>query len=199
MGLVLGMCPYSRDPVPEVSVTWQAAPVATALILVDVQRNMLEGDLPVPTAAEVRPALESLLARARDAGAVVVHVQNDGAEGDPDEPGTEGWELVLPAAPGEQVVCKAEPDTFADNPDLAASLSAAGVEGVVVAGMQSEYCIAATSRGALRHGFTVTLASDAHATYDDECRAITIAARVQRELVHDGVAALPAAGIDFAG
>lgn len=173
--------------------------MAAALILADVQRKMVEGDMPVPAAAGVRPALESLLERARDAGAVVVHVQNDGGDGEPDEAGSEGWELVLPTVPGELVLRKTGPDTFADNPDLAESLAAEGVDRVVVAGMQSEYCIAASSRGALRHGFAVALVSDAHATYDDEDSAAAIAARAQRELVHDGVAALPAAGIDCAG
>src|SRR5262245_4074886 len=50
----------------------QDAAMATALLLVDVQRNMLEGNTPVPAADQVRPALQSLLARARTAGALVV-------------------------------------------------------------------------------------------------------------------------------
>lgn len=53
--------------------------MAKALMLIDVQRNMLEPPTPVPSAATTRQALQDLLLRARQAGALVIHVQNDGA------------------------------------------------------------------------------------------------------------------------
>jgi len=173
--------------------------MATALLLVDVQRNMLEGSTPVPAAGQVRPALQSLLTRARSAGALVVHIQNDGPEGSPDEPGTEGWELVFPPVPGELAVRKTEPDVFIADACLASALTARGVDRVVVAGMQSNYCIAQTSRGALRHRFTVLLASGAHATYDEQDSAAIISASVETALSRDGVDVVPAAGITFSG
>jgi nicotinamidase-related amidase len=116
---------------------------------------MLEGDAPVPAAGQVWAGLEALLTAARAAGAVVVHVQNDGSSGEPDEPETDGWRLVFPAIGGELVVRKDVPDTLVANPDLAWSLREQGVDRVVVAGMQSEYCVEAISRGALGHGFEV--------------------------------------------
>ncbi len=173
--------------------------MATALLLVDVQRNMLEGSTPVPAAGQVRPALQSLLTRARSAGALVVHIQNDGPEGSPDEPGTEGWELVFPPVPGELAVRKTEPDVFIADACLASALTARGVDRVVVAGMQSNYCIAQTSRGALRHSFTVLLASGAHATYDEQDSAAIISASVETALSRDGVDVVPAASITFSG
>lgn len=154
----------------------------TALLLVDAQRNMLEGDFPIPAAAQIKPALESLLTRGRKAGALVVHVQNDGPPGEPDEPGTVGWELIFPAAEAEIVVRKGVPDAFAANTDLASDLRASGVKRVVVAGMQSNYCVAATSLGALENGFEVVLASGAHATYDEKESAATISEKVEDEL-----------------
>jgi streptothricin hydrolase len=172
--------------------------MTSALLFIDVQRNMLEGDQPVPAAGAVRPALRALLAAARAAGAVVVHVQNDGPPGEPDEPHTDGWQLVFPAAGGELVVRKGVADAFAANPDLAASLRDRGVDRVVVAGMQSDYCVQATSRGALGHGFEVLLASGAHATYDDRAvSAADIATGVEKELGTEGVAVLPAAEVRF--
>jgi nicotinamidase-related amidase len=159
----------------------------TGLLLIDVQRNMLEGDGAVPAAPSVRPALTTLLDRARAAGAVIVHVQNDGAEGDPDLPDTPGWELVFSPAGEELVVRKDQPDTFAANPDLAGVLRQRGVERVVMAGMQSEYCIQATARAARAAGFDVVLAAGAHATYDDTAPAPEISAQVEEGLVLDGV------------
>lgn len=170
----------------------------TALLLVDVQRNMLEGDAAVPAAGQLRPALAALLATARTAGAVVVHVQNDGSSGDPDQPQTEGWQLVFPAADGELVVRKAVPDTFAANPDLAGWLRARGVDRVVVAGMQSELCVEATSRAALAQGFEVLLAGGAHATFDDRSvAAAAISTGVEKELGTEGVRVVPAAELRF--
>jgi nicotinamidase-related amidase len=170
----------------------------TALLFVDVQRNMLEGDNPVPAAAAVRPALQALLATARTAGAVVVHVQNDGPSGEPDEPHTGGWRLVFPPADGELVVRKDVSDTFAANPDLAGSLRGRGVDRVVVAGMQSDYCVQATSRGALGLGFEVVLAGGAHATYDaGSVSAAELAAGVEKDLATEGVRVVPAAQLRF--
>jgi nicotinamidase-related amidase len=68
---------------------------------------------------------------------------------------------------------------------------------VVVAGMQSDYCIGATSRGALSHGFKVVLASGAHATYDGQDSAANISAAVETDLSREGVLVLPASDIQF--
>jgi streptothricin hydrolase len=111
--------------------------MATALLLVDVQRNMLEGNTPVPAAAQVRPVLQSLLARARTADALVVHIQNDGPAGSPDEPQTQGWELVFAPVRGELAIRKAGPDIFTADACLATTLTARGIDRVVVAGMQT--------------------------------------------------------------
>jgi nicotinamidase-related amidase len=45
-------------------------------------------------------------------------------------------------------------------------LRESGVTSLAVAGIQSEMCVAATSRGALTRGFTVILARDANSTHD---------------------------------
>jgi nicotinamidase-related amidase len=68
--------------------------MASVLLLVDVQKNMLLPPEPVPDADSVAVAIEEVLERARSAGAVVVHIRNNGGEGDPDAPGVPGWELV---------------------------------------------------------------------------------------------------------
>ena len=168
-----------------------------ALMLIDVQRNMLEPPTPVPAAASVRGALEDLLARARRAGALVVHVQNDGPSGDPDQPGTDGWQLVFPVNDGELIVGKDQPDTFAANPTLAGDLAGQQVTGVVIAGMQSNYCVAESSRGALKRGLQAILASGAHATYDEDEPASVISAQIERDLAAEGVTVLPCADVSF--
>jgi nicotinamidase-related amidase len=168
-----------------------------ALMLIDVQRNMLEPPTPVPAAASIREALQDLLLRARGAGALVIHVQNDGPPGEPDEPGTDGWQLVFPADAGELVVRKGQPDTFAANPALVKDLAANEVTEVVIAGMQSNYCVAESSRGALKHGLQAILASGAHATYDENEPAAAISAQIERELAVEGITILPFDTVSF--
>ena len=171
--------------------------MARALMLIDVQRNMLEPPTPVPSAAAIRDALQDLLLRARQAGVLVIHVQNDGPPGDPDEPGTDGWQLVFPVDPGELIVRKDQPDTFAANPALAGELAAKEITGVIIAGMQSNYCVAESSRGALKQGLQAILASGAHATYDEDESASVISAQIERELALEGVTVLPFHDVTF--
>ncbi|HEY7175386.1 MAG TPA: isochorismatase family protein, partial [Micromonosporaceae bacterium] len=58
---------------------------------------------------------------------------------------------------------------------------------VIVVGLQSEYCVRATSLAALKRGHAVTLVSGAHATYDDGKPAADISADVETELRSAGV------------
>jgi streptothricin hydrolase len=171
--------------------------MARALMLIDVQRNMLEPPTPVPAAASIREALQDLLLRARGAGALVIHVQNDGPPGEPDEPGTDGWQLIFPAGAGELIVRKDQPDTFAANPALVKDLATMEITEVVIAGMQSNYCVAESSRGALKRGLQAILASGAHATYDENEPASAISAQIERDLATEGITILPFGKVSF--
>jgi nicotinamidase-related amidase len=169
-----------------------------ALMLVDAQRNMLEGETPVPGAKDVRPALESLLASARAKGSVVIHVQNNGSIGDPDEPETVGWELAFAHVDGEIVVQKSEPNTFGSNPHLAKALREMGVKRLVVAGMQSEFCIKETCLGALLEGFEVVVPMGAHATYGASLSdALELSARIETQMEVAGVQIVDLAVVDL--
>lgn len=63
--------------------------------------------------------MQTLLGRARQDGAIVVYIQNEGTAGDPDEPGSPGWELVFAPTTEDIVVRKDKPGAFASNPTLA--------------------------------------------------------------------------------
>ncbi|WP_329042974.1 cysteine hydrolase family protein [Streptomyces sp. NBC_01422] len=140
---------------------------AHALIVVDVQRAFVRGDDALPEAARLVDRTADLIARARAAGALVVHVQNDGAAGADDEPHTAGWELHHPveAGPTEVVIRKTHDDAFQET-SLGALLTASGVRSLAVCGLMSEMCVQATARSAVALGYRVALPYDAHATYD---------------------------------
>jgi streptothricin hydrolase len=136
-----------------------------ALVVVDLQRGFLHGAHAVPAAGRVLAVVEALVAAARSAGVLVVHLQNDGPAGQPDAPHTPGWELAIPARAGEPVLRKTEDDPFRET-RLAPLLAGHGVSRLVVCGVLSEFCVSATARGALDRGLGVVLPHDAHATYD---------------------------------
>jgi nicotinamidase-related amidase len=138
---------------------------AHALVVVDVQHGLVSGAHAVPAADRVLRAVATLLRAAREAGALVVHLQNDGPPGAPDAPRTPGWELALAPRAAEPVLRKTEDDPFTET-DLAALLSEHDVSRLAVCGLLSEFCVSATARGALARGLGVVLAHDAHATYD---------------------------------
>ncbi|MBT2401350.1 isochorismatase family protein [Streptomyces sp. ISL-100] len=138
-----------------------------ALIVVDVQSAFVSGDGAVPEAARLVDRTTDLIARARESGALVVHLQNDGPVGADDEPHTLGWELHHPveASPTEIVIRKTQDDGF-EGTSLGSELADLGVQALAVCGMMSEMCVQATARTALARGYRVVLPHDAHATYD---------------------------------
>lgn len=141
----------------------------TALVVIDTQRGMFEtpGVPPVPGGERLLEKIEGLIRSARDAGTAIIHVRHGDVEG-PLEKGTEGWQIHPRVAPteGEPVVDKETPDSFLRT-TLQDELEARGVGRLVLAGMQTEYCVDTTCRRAFALGYDVTLASDAHGTWDD--------------------------------
>ena len=139
----------------------------TALLVIDAQVNMFDPANPAASAGALIERLVALLAHARAAAWPVVFVRNCGGPNDPDQRGTPGWELhprLVPLA-GEAVLDKTTCDTFASTA-LASELAARGVSRLVIAGLQSEFCVRETTLGALALGLEVTLVSDGHGTYD---------------------------------
>ena len=192
------MClPLASNPTPSpVFHTIITLMTSTALIVIDAQRNMFEPE-PVYRATEVLVRLQELLARARAAGAIVIFVRHNGGPGEPDEPGTPGWAIhpALAPAEGETIVDKRTPDAFHQT-NLSGILAARGVGRVVLAGMQTEYCIDTTCRRAFSLGYQVALASDAHSTYTGALPAEQIIAHHNRVLGNFAVVR-PTAEIDF--
>jgi nicotinamidase-related amidase len=171
----------------------------SALFVVDVQRNMVEGPYAVPDSEAFLAKFEARIDQARAAGWPVVFVQNDGPEGDVDEPGSEGWQLWFTPEPGERVVRKTTQNVFESNPELAGELAKEGIQAVELIGMQSEYCVQASARGAKAAGFKVILQPELHATFHDgtpatnapgatyEISATELAAKIHASLVEDGI------------
>ncbi len=136
-----------------------------ALVVIDAQGEYQDGDLPLDGIESALACIEDLLARARDAGATIVHVAHRGALGRMFDRQAPRGEFLRQSAPktGEAVVEKSLPNAFAGT-DLHARLSAAGSKELILAGFMTHMCVSSTARAALDLGYRVTIASDACAT-----------------------------------
>lgn len=138
-----------------------------ALLIVDVQKAFVTGDDAAPASGQLLVNLSDLLERARQTGALVVHLQNDGPPGAVDEPGQPGWELYFQTAESSrEVVIRKLKDNGFDGTTLDEILRQQGVGRVCVVGVMSEMCVLATARAALDRKFGVVMPHDGHATFD---------------------------------
>jgi nicotinamidase-related amidase len=152
-----------------------------ALLVTDVQRDFLPGgSLPAPDGDAVVPALNRYLAVWRARGLPIVATRDwhppdhcsFRARGGPWPPhcvaGTPGAEFdpALALPPDAAVVSKAthrdrEAYSAFEGTDLDRRLRAAGVRRLFVGGVATEYCVAATVRDAVAHGYRVVVLQDA--------------------------------------
>lgn len=109
-----------------------------------------------------------LAERVRERGAPVVAVQQTGPAGTSFDPVEPGWRLSprLRLHDDDLRLRKSATDSFYGN-DLAEVLTAREVDTVVIAGAATDYCVDATARSALSHGFDVVLVADGHAPARD--------------------------------
>lgn len=171
------------DPQPDPQPDPRPDPASTpqALLVIDLQRDFFV-DEELDRCREDLVATAHVLARATHAaGALVVEVRTEHEHDrstwalnmrDDDQGmalvGTPGVEPVdgLDLAPDE-VVVKTRDSAFART-DLAALLAARGVTSLVLAGVSTESCIAATATDAYARDLRVAIARDGVASYSRE-------------------------------
>lgn len=139
----------------------------SALVLIDMQREYLDGRLRL---SGVEAALEEaarLLDAARSAGAEVVHIRQRGRPGGLFDPAAPAFQIADPVAPrdGEAVIDKGLPNSFAGTA-LDETLKRLGRRQVVFAGFMTHMCVSATVRAALDLGYSGTVVASACATRD---------------------------------
>jgi nicotinamidase-related amidase len=173
--------------------------MATALLLIDIQKGMwMEAAKPYKGEAMLKNAAD-LLARARSAGIPIIHIQHDGGSGDTLCKGTEGFDIHPAVSPqaGETRIVKSHCSSFRDT-GLDAALKRLGVDKVVIAGMQTDFCVDTACRIAHGLGYEVILAEDAHSTMDNSVMTAEQLIAYHGGLLKDRFAKFqPAAAIAF--
>ncbi|MDG4877121.1 isochorismatase family protein [Mesorhizobium sp. WSM4935] len=168
------------------------APSAAApLIVIDLQTGMFDGrfDPPIHDADTIAERARKLIDWARRSGRKVAFIRHDGPEGDPLAPGASGWPVwpLLGQHADEPTFGKSVGNAFS-NPELAEWVARQGANDVVLIGAQTDFCVAATVKGAFAQGLGVTLVSDAHSTLDSlQEKAPDIVARHNQAFEEQGV------------
>jgi nicotinamidase-related amidase len=144
---------------PATAQTTDAAPPPTALLIIDIQDFYYPGGLMPLSAPEAAGANAArLLARARETGALVLHVGHNATAG-------RGFHTEVAPLETEAVVMKDEVNAFLGT-DLQQRLQAAGVRRLVICGMQTHMCVEAATRAAADLGYEVLVVGEACATRD---------------------------------
>jgi nicotinamidase-related amidase len=147
-----------------------------ALLIIDVQNLMFqEGDV-VFKGDILLQNLNHLISQACFNDTPIYYIQHNSLVGEPLENGSDGWEIHPEITPKNEdiIIQKTTPDSFY-NTTLDSELKRQGVEHLILTGIQTEVCVDTTCRRAFSMGYKVTLASDAHSTWDtDEITALQI-------------------------
>ncbi|WP_328862780.1 isochorismatase family protein [Streptomyces sp. NBC_00306] len=158
----------------------------STLILVDYQNTYTQGVMELEGWQTALDAAALLLARAREAGATVIHVVNDGGEGTPYDIRAEIGRIHPSVAPvgDEPTVVKTTPNAFHET-GLGELVDGAGNNDLVIAGFMTHMCVQYTAAGAFLRGNRPTVVADASAT-----RPLTAAGKgITAEQLHEGALA----------
>jgi nicotinamidase-related amidase len=139
---------------------------ATALLLIDVQEAMFSyPGAELYDGQGVMDRIVSLLHKARSAGTPVVYIQHtEDEEFTGDSP---TWQISARIKPQEHELIVEKPswDAF-HRTNLHESLQQKGIKKLIIAGMQTEFCVDTTTRCAYSLGYECVLVQDAHSTFD---------------------------------
>jgi len=147
----------------------QPADPDAVLLLIDTQREYVDGALPLHGVDEALAAATRLLAQARAAGTPVIHIVHRGLGGPGSlfHPASPGFEIVaaLQPLPGEAVIEKSRVSAFAGT-GLEEAIQRTGRKSLLIAGFMTHNCVSSTARAARDLGYAPTIAAAATATRD---------------------------------
>ena len=139
----------------------------SAVIMIDAQREYVDGKLALPGVDAALAVGERLLQAARTEGGPIIHIAHRGKSGGLFDPDSAMFDFAEPVRPEEDeaVITKGLPNAFAGT-DLLSRLQGLGVRSLIVGGFMSHMCVSSTVRAALDLGFGCTVVAGACATRD---------------------------------
>ncbi|MHA1975915.1 MAG: cysteine hydrolase family protein [Candidatus Hodarchaeales archaeon] len=140
-----------------------------SILVLDLQVGNFTGSSPIFQGEVLLENTQKILQIVRKRGVKVIYIQNMGGKGDPDEVGSDGWEIHPKIKPKDKdtIIQKTTPDSF-HKTKLHKILQSMNVNSLIVLGLQTEYCIDTTIRRAFTLEYEVTLVKDCHSTWHSQ-------------------------------
>lgn len=138
------------------------------VIIIDMQREYLDGAVPLPDLQSAVQDAVQLIARAHEFNTPVIHVINKGPAGNLlfNAEGPYYAELGdIAARTDETVVIKHLPNSFAGT-NLKELIDQTGRKQLIIAGCTTHVCVSATARAALDLGYQSTIVANATTSRD---------------------------------
>ena len=137
------------------------------LLAIDLQRGLLVEDLYNYEGFVAN--MKKLLAEARARGVEVIYVKHDAGEGSGMSEGDWDFEIYdeLAPQPCEKVFVKTVNSCFS-NKELCKSLEDKDEETVIIAGLQTNYCIDASIKSAFDRDYGVIVPEGCNSTFDND-------------------------------
>jgi len=143
-----------------------------AVLVIDIQQALVAGAYQIEAVIE---ACNRVIAKVRGGGGLVVFIQHQHHSYTAMKKDSPGWQLDprLDLQAQDYTVHKQASDAFYQT-TLQALLQQHRVDRLFISGMQTEYCVDASSRSALSLDYEVVLVSDAHTTGDSHLSAAAV-------------------------
>lgn len=164
--------PTTAPALPQTLLEMAGAPQVSArlsdavLLIIDAQREYLDGKLPLAGIDAALVVGAQLLTRARAAGTPVIHILHRG-NGPLFNPDSGGYQPAAPLTPqsGETVIEKTMANAFAGT-TLQGALERIGRKKLIVIGFMTHNCVSSTVRAAKDLGYASTIVAPATGTRD---------------------------------
>lgn len=136
------------------------------LLVVDTQKAITNANLYNFDVFE--NSVKKLIAAARENGVEVIYIRHDDGAGTELTKGADGFEIYEGFAPeqGELIFDKTVNSAFKET-GLLEYLQGKNEQTVIVAGLQTDYCIDATVKCGFEHGFKMIVTEYANSTFDN--------------------------------
>ena len=155
------------------------------LLIVDTQKLIMNENL--YRFEELAANIRTLIHTARQNSIEVIYIRHDDGEGKPLTKGTDGFEIykAFEPADNEKIFDKTVNSPFRDTVLLEYLKSKSETE-LIVAGLQTDYCIDATVKCGFEHGFKVYVPACTNSTFDNAFMTAEETYRYYNEFMWNG-------------
>jgi Amidases related to nicotinamidase len=141
-----------------------------AFLIIDVQNGLFSiPEAPIYNGKKMISNIVELINKARRLEIPIIYIQHCSKSGGLLEPNTPGWNIHSDIAPTQSnlIIKKTTPDSFHDTV-LIKELGKRGIQRLVIAGLQTEFCVDTTCRRAFSLGYETVLVEDGHSTMNSK-------------------------------